>query len=259
MSLFSRLFGSNAEHSSPTPPQENDSVLDLYESYLKSKEMDDYDHIHSLRFRHTIERCGEVLSQANNILELGGDSRIGNFAQEALNRRMQEYTDDLRYPFKLPDDQFDLVLALEVLEHIKDSPLRDTDMAWIGHFNLSGLKNIFSEVFRVLRPGGRFIITTPNATSVDVLFKVAKARHPFLYEPHVREFPPHDVFVLAHQHHFERVRFDTFFSWTEADEEFRNRANEFLAAGGFSTEHRGDDAFYEFRKPGSFVAHPPND
>lgn len=46
---------------------------------------------------------------------------------------------------RLADDSFDLVLFTEIIEHITFNPVR-----------------FWAEVYRVLRPGGRIVITTPN-------------------------------------------------------------------------------------------------
>lgn len=59
----------------------------------------------------------------------GIDARLSDLSRESL-------------PF--PDDHFDLVISIEVIEHIYDT----------DHF--------LSEVKRVLRPGGHFLLTTPN-------------------------------------------------------------------------------------------------
>src|SRR3954471_11960035 len=232
----------------PLPPKTRE-ILELFYQHVKSQPSDDYLGVHALRFHHTLARCGPILRNACRLLELGGQSIIGSFAHDALRVSMMEYDEDLRLPFKLPDNQFDVVLAFEVLEHIKDSPLRDTDIGWIAHFNFSGLQNVFAETFRVLKPGGLFIITTPNATSLDVLFKVVSGGHPPMHEPHVRELAPAEVFKLAADHRFERVKFDTFFAWTVASEEFRRGAFAYIEAAGFSTADRGDDSYFELRKP----------
>jgi SAM-dependent methyltransferase len=55
---------------------------------------------------------------------------------------------DLNGPLPFPDAGFDLVLAIEVLEHL-ESP-----------------RAFLREIFRVLRPGGLAVISTPNIASV---------------------------------------------------------------------------------------------
>lgn len=46
---------------------------------------------------------------------------------------------------QLPDDSFDLMLFSEIIEHITFNPVR-----------------FWSEIYRLIRPGGRIVITTPN-------------------------------------------------------------------------------------------------
>jgi SAM-dependent methyltransferase len=62
-------------------------------------------------------------------------------------------------PLDLPSNTFDWVVSFQVIEHIRD------DFAFLD------------EVRRVLRPGGRFIVTTPNAPA-------SLTRNPW----HVREY-----------------------------------------------------------------------
>jgi SAM-dependent methyltransferase len=61
---------------------------------------------------------------------------------------------DLNRPLPFPDEGFDLVLAVEILEHL-ESP-----------------RAFLREIFRVLRPGGLAVVSTPNITSLPsrVLF-----------------------------------------------------------------------------------------
>lgn len=62
-------------------------------------------------------------------------------------------------PLEFPADSFDFVISFQVIEHIR----HDTEFV--------------REIHRVLRPGGRFIVTTPNAP-------MSLTRNPW----HVREY-----------------------------------------------------------------------
>jgi len=64
-----------------------------------------------------------------------------------------------------PDSSFDLAIAVEVTEHILDH------------------ENFYSEVSRILKPGGRFYISTPNILSL-------KSRMRFLFRGFAYAFKP---------------------------------------------------------------------
>ena len=67
-------------------------------------------------------------------------------------------------PLGFPDGSFDCVISFQVIEHIQ----RDGDFV--------------CEIARVLRPGGRFIVTTPNAP-------MSLTRNPW----HVREYTAEEL------------------------------------------------------------------
>lgn len=72
-------------------------------------------------------------------------------------------------PFgKLANKSFDIVVSFQVIEHIKD------DFAFL------------SEIYRVLRPGGKAIISTPN-------IKMSLSRNPW----HIREYTAEQLGNLA--------------------------------------------------------------
>ena len=86
---------------------------------------------------------GTMLSHLRRFGEVEGadaDERAVGFCRERGEDRVTLLADD-RLPF--PDDRFDLVTALDVIEHIDD------DAAALA------------EVVRVLRPGGTFLATVP--------------------------------------------------------------------------------------------------
>ena len=78
-------------------------------------------------------------------------------------------------PLGFPSNVFDWVISFQVIEHIKD------DFAFLA------------EVKRVLKPGGRFIVTTPNS-------RMSLTRNPW----HVREYTPGE-FTNLMECHFDRV------------------------------------------------------
>jgi SAM-dependent methyltransferase len=68
-------------------------------------------------------------------------------------------------PFKnIPDNEFDFVVSFQVIEHIKNDTL------------------FVKEIHRVLKPGGKFLCTTPNRT-------MSLSRNPW----HIREYIPEEL------------------------------------------------------------------
>lgn len=126
----------------------------------------------------------EGLARAENALDLGvGDGRVAamidaarligaDVSQVALDRARTRVPDaelvliEPDEPLPFADNAFDLVTCIETLEHVRDVQLA------------------FSEMRRVLRPGGRLALTTPAAARWRVLLRGVE--HPF--SPHIRAF-----------------------------------------------------------------------
>ncbi len=80
-------------------------------------------------------------------------------ADELLDRSDVEFRQAVVPPLEFPEASFDCVISFQVIEHIRDD------------------RQFVREIQRVLRPGGRFIVTTPNAP-------MSLTRNPW----HVREY-----------------------------------------------------------------------
>ena len=87
-----------------------------------------------------------------------------------------------RYPHE--DASFDVVLCLEVLEHLAVDPMA-----------------MMSEVNRVLKPGGTLVLSTPNAVRHSNVVKMILGEHPLGWTPyngydgnrHNREYTPSEI------------------------------------------------------------------
>ncbi len=232
-------------------PAELEEYYRQYDAFAAARVGNDYDYIHAVRFRTTAAFFGRYLKEARRVLELGGDSRIGVFAEATFGVHYEAYGRELRDRFEIPSRSFDCVLCLEVIEHLKDTLASETSVIRIASFNYSGVMNVLTEAYRVLEPGGVLLMTTPNASSVDVMVRVMRGDHPHLFDPHVREFAPKQLKAFAERVGFEFEAFGTFFAWGTADDATRARVLQFIAEMGFDPSNRGDDAVFVFRKPGT--------
>jgi len=124
------------------------------------------------------------LTPAERALDLGvGDGRLtvqiealhvtgADVSQIALDRARKRLPDaelvlvEPDKPLPFADNEFDLVVCIETIEHIRDAQLA------------------LSEIRRVLRPGGTLALTTPLAGRLRVLVRGIES--PF--SPHVRAF-----------------------------------------------------------------------
>ena len=85
-------------------------------------------------------------------------------ANELLARPDVEFRQAVVPPIEFPEASFDCVISFQVIEHIRDD------------------RQFVREIHRVLRPGGRFIVTTPNAP-------MSLTRNPW----HVREYTAEEL------------------------------------------------------------------
>jgi len=96
---------------------------------------------------------------------------------------------------------FDVIIWLEVIEHIQDSPIY-----------------IFKEFERLLRPGGCLIVGTPNAARLSSRLRLLRGKHPYhhtikhmyymaeQYLGHRREYLPSEIDAILQWEGFEIQR-----------------------------------------------------
>lgn len=112
-----------------------------------------------------------------------------------------DYFDAESEVFPYDDGSFDVAVCSEVLEHLTHDPA-----------------HMLSEISRVLRPGGRLILTTPNITSVFALYRLMAGFHPQVWsvytgkdgDRHNREYTPAEIGKLLQWAGFGAIQIRTF-------------------------------------------------
>lgn len=168
--------------------------------------------IERLRYRETLRRIPPASGASASLLDLGSSRPWLPFYQEllgyqhiVLNTTYPEsgfVTENLaltggpsadvsvsvfdieRNEFPHADESFDTVLCLEVLEHLAVDPMA-----------------MMAEVNRVLRSGGTFVLTTPNAVRYSNVVNMCLGEHPQGWSPyngrdtnrHNREYTPAEI------------------------------------------------------------------
>jgi SAM-dependent methyltransferase len=113
--------------------------------------------------------------EGNDIVGVDADREaLGEAAKLGIETRWA----DLDRPLELPDDSFDVVVAGELLEHLRD-PHR-----------------LVADVRRVLRPGGTFIASVPNAYRLKGRVLFLFGRPPENDPTHLQMFSGADVRAL---------------------------------------------------------------
>lgn len=112
-----------------------------------------------------------------------------------------DYFDAESDPFPYENNSFETVVCSEVIEHLTHDPA-----------------HMVAEVNRVLKLGGKFVLTTPNIISSTALYRLLSGVHPQVWsvytgkdaDRHNREFTPREVARLLEACGFGDVVIDTF-------------------------------------------------
>jgi glycosyltransferase involved in cell wall biosynthesis/SAM-dependent methyltransferase len=155
------------------------------------------------------------------------------------------------YPY--PDGYFHTILCCELLEHLHYDPM-----------------HMMSEINRILAPGGRIILSTPNITSWRSVQAVLHGYHPGLFahyirpaedgsiDPrHAREYAPRELGLLMECAGMVVENIETGYYTLQNPEMETARA--VIAQHGLSAEFRGDVLYCRGRKVGPVVNRWPKE
>lgn len=175
-------------------------------------------HVGVLLAQCGLEVCGNVLPP-----ELAGQGlppeQTSSFVLpngDALQWELCPFDFEERFPFD--DCSFDLVTALEVVEHIRDNP-----------------RSVLREIRRVLKKSGHLYISTPNICSISKLLRCFHHGNPYDAKPysqnfgprhcmcHVYEYSPWELRELVKSEGFEVVSLETWNPYKDDPNPLRSR------------------------------------
>jgi glycosyltransferase involved in cell wall biosynthesis/SAM-dependent methyltransferase len=148
-----------------------------------------------------------------------------------------------RFPY--PDEHFSTVLCGELIEHLFEDPM-----------------HMMCEVNRILRPGGHFVLTTPNIAALRGISAILQGYHPGFFHAYIRpaesgevdarhnrEYAPREIHQLLENSGFEVTRLETGEFREEPHPEF-GWVLHLLERYRLDTDLRGDGIYAVGRKTG---------
>jgi hypothetical protein len=198
---------------------------------------------HKKRIVKSIEWLAPYVREDTRMLDLGGGMFPHIFNKIYPGLRGEHTNTDLRYPLEIPAEQYDIVINTELLEHLKDR-----GESSVEHFDLSGFHSLMSESYRILKSGGIMFVTTPNASSIGILYRLLMGWPPHYYYPHVREYTVHELKQFLEEHLFCVERLETLDVYDDLPADRSAAISDMLAKNGYSKELRGDCSFIIARK-----------
>jgi len=122
--------------------------------------------------------------------DVGADGgRARQYLEDFYKQDCFQFPDDLNYKLTVPNDYFDTITHLEVIEHVLN-PL----------FHME-------ECYRILKHGGTLFLTTPNDYSLIYKLEHLLSRK---YKPHFHQFNERELRWLLEAAGFQDIKINTF-------------------------------------------------
>lgn len=206
--------------------------------------MNSYYNTHKKRYETTLDIIREykLLKNGNRVLSLGPCESLKHMILNEFKVKIDETDCDLRYEIK-NQEKYNLVLCLEVIEHIKDRESSDTNC--LSTFTGSGIKSLISESYRLLNEGGYFLLSTPNIHCYKTLYNWFNKDDLLTYSLHPRELSE-KYLTLELEKYYQDIKILYRNSWqchgTPSD--FIGFVEDFMKNNNLSTDNRFEDNLF---------------
>ena len=150
--------------------------------------------VHNERFVQSILYLADNVQQLKDnvpltVFEVGWRSNFTTIFQRVFpNAHVVHTSTDIRVPFTLDVPKVDLVICMEVFEHLCDLP--SSDIGTTATFTASGMDGFLKAMQQYLHKDSVVFITTPNVTNYACIANLLFGSDPFAYQPHHREVSP---------------------------------------------------------------------
>lgn len=220
---------------------------DLHEwsGLISDEKQKEYFKDHKWRFEQSLKWISPHVKETSHVLEIGSPGVFTDiFKKHVKCEKYYNTWQDLRTPIDYPDSMFDVILFMEVIEHVKD-------VEEVGGYNETfhgtGQLNLLKECHRMLKNEGILFFTTPNPNSIASLRKLLAYDHPFTYWFHVREMSQNDIKNNIEKSNLKIIQYNTLGCWYKITQTDR-QLMECLEKFGYSSEYREDDIFIIAKK-----------
>lgn len=209
------------------------------------KQVGEIDHL--VRNIHTYRIVSKLVSSLTpSIIKEVGDLSAMSGYMNATGISVSTVKGDLRYQFDSEQESCDLLLALEVVAHIKDQ--NHDNFRDLVNFNFSGIKSFATECYRVIRQNGWLFITTPNPCSYYSVRRILEHDEPMIFFPHPKEYSARKLIPIFEAAGFELQEHDSFYSYYYFKESHDGTVSRFFTELSASPQDRGDTAYYLFKR-----------
>lgn len=164
-----------------------------------------------------------------------------------------DHFDAEKDPFPYPDGHFTTVVCGELIEHLFEDPM-----------------HLMSEVNRILKPDGHFVLTTPNVAALRGISAILQGYHPGFFHAYIRpassgevdarhnrEYTPREIHKLLENSGFEVTLLETGEFRDEPHPEF-GWVLHLLQRYRLETDLRGDGIYAVGRKNGPVKERHPD-
>lgn len=206
---------------------------------------------HSLRYKKSIEYIKPYIKNGMKILNVGGEGTIIDelFSTFAKDITVENTKCDIRYNFITKHNKYDLIISLEVIEHLKD---RDSSyIPTLATQVNSGIWNFFINCNRLLDVNGLLFITTPNMNSYLSMLNLINYKNPNFFTPHPKEISKDEIYHFNKVCNFNIIKYNTFNVWNKQAEKSKIiiQINKLLKTiDPELIKDRGEDMFFISKK-----------